>query len=178
MGADRAAHLIVSDWPELSDDLINEAAVKELDWLMTLITNIRSVRADMNIPPAKKAPLLMLADTLDPRLATYAPQLSPMARVEQVELAEKAPDAALQTVVDGVQFAIPLAGLIDMDAERKRLNKEIEKAQVEIDKIDKKLGNEAFVSKAPEKVVNLQKERRAGYVEEVETLKTALEGLA
>ena len=178
LGADRAAHLIVSDWPELSDDLINEAAVKELDWLMTLITNIRSVRADMNIPPAKKAPLLMLSDTLDPRLATYARQLSPMARVEYVELAEKAPDAALQTVVDGVQFAIPLAGLIDMDAERKRLNKEIEKAQGEIDKIDKKLGNEAFVSKAPEKVVNLQKERRAGYVEEVETLKTALEGLA
>ena len=178
LGADRAAHLIVSDWPELSDGLINEAAVKELDWLMTLITNIRSVRADMNIPPAKKAPLLMLSNTLDPRLATYAPQLSPMARVEHVELAEKAPDAALQTVVDGVQFAIPLAGLIDMDAERKRLNKEIEKAQSEIDKIDKKLGNEAFVSKAPEKVVNLQKERRAGYVEEVETLKTALEGLA
>ena len=178
LGADRAAHLIVSDWPELSDGLINEAAVKELDWLMTLITNIRSVRADMNIPPAKKAPLLMLSNTLDPRLATYAPQLSPMARVEHVELAEKAPDAALQTVVDGVQFAIPLAGLIDMDAERKRLNKEIEKAQGEIDKIDKKLGNEAFVSKAPEKVVNLQKERRAGYVEEVETLKTALEGLA
>ena len=101
-----------------------------------------------------------------------------MARVEHVELAEKAPDAALQTVVDGVQFAIPLAGLIDMDAERKRLNKEIEKAQGEIDKIDKKLGNEAFVSKAPEKVVNLQKERRAGYAEEVETLKAALEGLA
>ena len=178
LGADRAAHLIVSDWPELSDGLINEAAVKELDWLMTLITNIRSVRADMNIPPAKKAPLLMLSNTLDPRLATYAPQLSPMARVEHVELAEKAPDAALQTVVDGVQFAIPLAGLIDMDAERKRLNKEIEKAQSEIDKIDKKLGNEAFVSKAPEKVVNLQKERRAGYAEEVETLKAALEGLA
>ena len=60
----------------------------------------------MNIPPAKKAPLLMLADTLDPRLATYAPQLSPMARVEHVELAEKAPDAALQTVVDGVQFCL------------------------------------------------------------------------
>jgi len=177
LGAEREAHLIVSDWPELSDGLINEEAVNELEWLMTLVTNIRSVRADMNIPPAKKAPLLMLSDTLDPRLATYAPQLSPMARVEHVELADKAPDAALQTVVEGVQFAIPLAGLIDMDAERKRLNKEIEKAQSEIDKIDKKLGNEAFVSKAPEKVVNMQKERRAGYVEEVETLKAALAGL-
>jgi len=64
-----------------------------------------------------------------------------------------------------------------MEAERKRLCKEIEKAQSEIEKIDKKLSNEAFVAKAPEKVVNLQKERRAGYVAEVETLQTALDGL-
>lgn len=173
----RDGHLITADWPTYGDDLIDGDAVAELDWLKTLITNIRSVRADMNIPPAKKAPLLMCADTLDPRLATYAPQLSPMARVEAVELAASVPDNALQTVVDGVQYAIPLAGLIDMDAERKRLSKEIEKAQSEIEKIDKKLSNEAFVAKAPEKVVNLQKERRAGYVAEVETLQAALDGL-
>jgi len=86
------------------------------------------------------------------------------ADVEHVELAADVPDNALQTVVDGVQYAIPLAGLIDMDAERKRLSKEIEKARSEIEKIDKKLGNEAFVAKAPEK--------------EVETLQAALDGLA
>jgi valyl-tRNA synthetase len=114
---------------------------------------------------------------LDPLLEKYAPQLSPMARVERVELAETAPDAALQTVVDGVQFAIPLAGLIDMEAEAKRLRKEIEKAQSEIEKIDRKLGNEDFIAKAPEKVVTLQKERRAGYAAEVETLEAALAGL-
>lgn len=173
----RDSNLITTDWPTYGDDLIDAEAVAELDWLQTLITNIRSVRADMNIPPSKKAPLLLCADTLDPRLATYAPQLSPMARVEAVELASEVPANALQTVVDGVQYAIPLAGLIDMDAERKRLSKEIEKAQSEIEKIDKKLGNEAFVAKAPEKVVNLQKERRAGYAAEVETLQAALDGL-
>jgi len=173
----RDGNLITADWPTYGAELVDESAVEELDWLQTLITNIRSVRADMNIPPSKKAPLLLCGDTLDPRLATYAPQLSPMARVEHVELASDVPDNALQTVVDGVQYAIPLAGLIDMDAERKRLGKEIEKAQSEIEKIDKKLGNEAFVAKAPEKVVNLQKERRAGYAAEVETLQAALEGL-
>jgi valyl-tRNA synthetase len=177
LGAERTAHLIVSDWPELGPELIKSDAIVELDWLRTLVTNIRSVRADMNIPPSKKAPLLMMAKTLDPRLEKYAPQLSPMARVERVELAETAPDAALQTVVDGVQFAIPLAGLIDMEAEAKRLRKEIEKAQSEIEKIDRKLGNEAFIAKAPEKVVTLQKERRAGYAAEVETLEAALAGL-
>jgi len=173
----RGGNLITADWPTYGSELIDAAAVAELEWLKTLITNIRSVRADMKIPPAKKAPLLMCASKLDPRLATYAPQLSPMARVEHVELASDVPDNALQTVVDGVQYAIPLAGLIDMDAERKRLSKEIEKAQSEIEKIDKKLGNEAFVAKAPEKVVNLQKERRAGYAAEVETLQAALDGL-
>ena len=173
----RDGHLITTPWPTYGDDLVDTAAVTEIEWLQTLITNIRSVRADMNIPPSKKAPLLLCGDTLDPRLATYAPQLSPMARVEHVELAAAVPDNALQTVVDGVQYAIPLAGLIDMDAERKRLAKEIEKAQSEIEKIDRKLGNEAFVAKAPEKVVTLQKERRAGYAAEVETLQAALDGL-
>ncbi len=173
----RDSNLITAEWPTYGDKLVDADAVAELEWLQTLITNIRSVRADMNIPPSKKAPLLLCADTLDPRLDTYAPQLSPMARVEHVELASAVPDNALQTVVDGVQYAIPLAGLIDMDAERKRLAKEIEKAQKEIEQIDRKLGNEAFVAKAPEKVVILQKERRAGYAAEVETLQTALDGL-
>jgi valyl-tRNA synthetase len=173
----RETHLITAPWPDLSEDLIDETASKDIAWLQTLITNLRSVRADMKIPPAKKAPLLMLAKSLDPRLAVYADVLSPMGRVESVDIAAEAPKGALQTVVEGVTYAIPLDGLIDVEAERKRLGKEIEKAQMEIDKIDKKLGNEAFVAKAPEKVVNLQKERRADYADEIAKLEEALSGL-
>jgi len=100
-----------------------------------------------------------------------------MARVESVKTASEAPKGALQTVVDGVTFAIPLDGLIDKSAEKARLTKEADKAQAEIDKIDKKLSNKAFTDKAPEKVVNLQKERREGYVAELEKLNEALENL-
>ncbi|WP_416877639.1 valine--tRNA ligase [Litorimonas sp.] len=175
--ARRESHLIVAAWPEFGNELFHVHATEEIEWLQTLITNIRSVRSDMNIPPAKKADLLMLSGDLDPRLSYYAPQLSPMARVAEVKTASEAPQGALQTVVDGVTYAIPLEGLIDLDAERARLNKEIDKAQEEIDKIDKKLSNEAFVAKAPEKVVALQKERRADYVAEQEKLKEALAGL-
>jgi len=175
--ARRETHLIVAPWPEFDEDLFHVHATEEIEWLQTLITNIRSVRSDMNIPPAKKADLLMLSGDLDPRLSYYAPQLSPMARVAEVKTAEAAPQGALQTVVDGITYAIPLEGLIDLGAERARLNKEIDKAQDEIDKIDKKLSNEAFVAKAPEKVVALQKERRADYVSEQEKLKEALAGL-
>ncbi len=175
--SDRPQALIISDWPELSDDLIDDAATTDMNWLIELITNIRSVRTEMNIPPSKKAPLLMLADKLDQRLADYAEVLSPMARVDGVETASEAPKGALQTVVDGVTFAIPLDGLIDKGAEQARLTKEAEKAQFEIDKIDKKLSNKAFTDKAPEKVVNLQKERREGYVAELEKLNEALANL-
>jgi len=175
--SDRNQALIISDWPELSDTLINEPATKDMQWLIELITNIRSVRAEMNIPPSKKAPLLMLADSLDPRLETYADVLSPMARVESVKTASEAPKGALQTVVDGVTFAIPLDGLIDKTAEKARLTKEADKAQAEIDKIDTQLSNKAFTDKAPEKVVNLQKERREGYVAEREKLNEALANL-
>ena len=178
VGASRDSHLIVAEWPRLDTNLVDEASIAEAEWLQTLITNIRSVRADMNIPPSKKAPLLMLSDTLDPRLAKYAPQLSPMARVETVELANDAPKGALQTVVDGVTYAIPLEGLIDLGAEKARLEKEMAKAQLEIEKIDKKLSNPAFTDKAPEKVVNLQKDRRAAYAEEVAKLEEALSALA
>ena len=173
----RDDHLIVTQWPELSGDLVDAAASQDIEWLQTLITNLRSVRADMKIPPAKKAPLLMLADTLDPRLAQYADVLSPMGRVENVDTATEAPQGALQTVVDGVTYAIPLDGLIDLDAERKRLGKEIEKAKMEIEKIDKKLGNPAFADKAPEKVVQLQKDRRADYAAEIAKLEEAMSGL-
>ena len=173
----REDNLIVTVWPDLGDELINAEAGANIEWLQTLITNIRSVRADMNIPPKKKAPLLMIAGQLDPRLAAYAEQLSPMARVENVDLANTAPDNALQTVVDGVTYAIPLEGLVDKDAERARLSKEIEKLQAEIEKVDKKLSNPNFADKAPPAVVQQQHDRKAGFTDEVAKLQAALGNL-
>jgi len=174
----RDEKLIVTAWPELGEDLINADAADDINWLVRVITALRSVRAEMNVPPSKKAPLLMLGDTLDPRLTTFADNLERMARVDGVEAASEAPKGALQTVVDGVSFAIPLDGLIDLGAEKARLSKEIDKVKSEIEKIDKKLGNEAFIAKAPEKVVALQNERRDAYSAELEKLNEALEGLS
>ena len=176
--SDRDQSLIISDWPELSDSLINEDATAEMNWVIERITNIRSVRSEMNIPPKKKAPLLMIADTLDPRLATYADVLSPMARVETVETASEAPTGALQTIVNGVTYAIPVEGLIDAGAERKRLEKEVEKTQAEIDKIDKKLSNPNFTERAPAAVVEEQHKRKAVYQEELAALNEALTNLS
>jgi len=108
----------------------------------------------------------------------YADVLSPMARVERVDLASEPPKGALQTVVEGVTFAIPIEGLIDLDAERDRLNKEIAKTQAEIEKVDKKLGNKNFVDRAPEAVVAEQHSRRDAFASELVKLEEALANLA
>ncbi len=174
----RGGFLMLSEWPALTDDLVNQTASDDINWLIRLITALRSVRSEMNVPPSKKAALIRLSNTPEPRLKTYNEVLERMGRVSDVEISDTAPKGALQTVVDGIGFAIPLDGLIDLDAERTRLQKEIDKTQAEIDKIDKKLGNKNFVDKAPEKVVAEQHKRKDGFALELDKLKTALNNLA
>jgi len=174
----RSGFLMSDIWPELSQDLVKAQASEDINWLIRLITALRSVRAEMNVPPSKKAVLIRLSASDDPRLNIYAEALETMGRVSRVETGTSAPKGALQTVVDGIGFAIPLDGLIDVSAERNRLTKEIDKTQGEIDRIDKKLGNANFVNKAPEKVVAEQHARRAGFVTELEKLKDALETMS
>ena len=177
LSANRDKMLIVTDWPELPVDINEESSISDVEWLQMLITNLRSVRADMNIPPSKMAPLLVLSASLDKKLNLFAGQLKPMARVSSISLSGDVPRGALQTVVDGVTYAIPLDGLLDKTVERDRLNKEISKIEVEISKIDNKLSNHAFVSNAPEKVVVLQKDRKLSYLNELEKLNLALVSL-
>jgi len=176
----RETHLILADWPVLSDELINASASDDINWLIRLVTALRSVRAEMNVPPSKKAPLILIgADSATlARMETYTDALGKMARVETWSVAESAPKGALQTVVDGVICALPLDGLVDLDAERARLSKEMEKTQGEIDKIEKKLGNTNFVDRAPEHVVAEQHSRKETFMTELEKMKTALANLS
>ena len=170
---DRDAFLMLSDWPELDASEVGD----DIDWLIRLITALRSVRAEMNVPPSRKAPLVVVGET-DARLETFGEALSRLARVDGIEFADAAPDGALQTVVDGVSYAIPLAGLIDVEAERKRLDAAIAKAEGEVAKIDKKLGNPNFTERAPEAVVQEQKDRRQGYADELAKLLEARSALS
>ncbi|MGB6230929.1 MAG: valine--tRNA ligase [Litorimonas sp.] len=165
---ERDGFLMLSEWPEVNAPETND----DIDWLIRLITAIRSVRAEMNVPPSRKAPLVVVGAD-DTRLDTFGEALGRLARVDGVSFAGHAPDGALQTVVDGVSYAIPLAGLIDVDAEAKRLDAAIAKAEGEVAKIDRKLGNPNFTERAPEAVVTEQRERRDGYAAEVAKLREA-----
>ena len=170
---ERDAHLILSDWPE---PVAMDADTSEVARLEATISAIRSVRSEMNVPPSRKAALIVVGET-DAFFGTYADILSQMARVSDVEFADAVPSGALTTVVDGLTLAIPLAGLIDLDAERARLDAATAKARAEIEKIDRKLANPKFTERAPAAVVEEQRTRREGYATEVAKLEAAMAAL-
>jgi len=137
------------------------------------------VRAEMNVPPSAKAPVVLVGadETTRQRAETYQESIARLARLESISFAGEAPAGAIQTVVDETIVALPLADVIDISAERDRLRREIEKVGSEIEKIDKKLANEQFVSRAPEHVVDEQRERKAEAEAAAQRLQAALQRL-
>ena len=179
LAGNRATPLISSQWPSLR---VHDAeAEAEMDWLVKLISSIRAVRAEMNVPPSAKLPLLVkgASDVTRARLATHHGIISQMARAASIDVIDEAPGkGAVQVVVDEATIVLPLAGVIDLDQEKARLTKEIAKLTGEIDKVDKKLGNEAFVAKARPEVVEEQRERREEWMAAKAKLADALQRLA
>ena len=177
--APREGFLMGAAWPVLGDEYVDAAAETDMAWLIKLITQVRSVRAEMNIPPSKKGPLVLIgaSDATKARMDSYADALERMARIDSWSAADAAPDNAIQTVVDEATLALPLEGLVDFAAERNRLEKQIEKLEDEIARVDKKLGNASFVDRAPPAVVEQEKTRRADFTAEIDKVKEALAGL-
>ncbi|MDA5193287.1 valine--tRNA ligase [Govanella unica] len=176
----RASDLILSAWPTGLDGLVNEQAVAEVDWLIKLITDIRSVRAEMNVPAGAKVPVLVqdAGEATKARLQRTLPILTRLARLESItQLDGPAPKGSVQTVIDEATYHLPLAGVIDIDQERARLEKTVAKHEGEIKSIDGRLGNEAFVAKAPDSVVAENRARREELVGLVEKLGLALRRL-
>ena len=175
----RALHgaLIVQRWPALAP--IDAAADAEMGWLVKLISDIRSARAELNVPAGAKLKMLVVGgdSTTAQRLATHRAAIERLARIEGIEAATAAPKAALQIVIGEATYALPVGDVIDLKAEGARLEKEIKKLADEVGKIDAKLGNAAFVSRAPEEVVEEQRERRSQAEETGRRLGAALERL-
>ena len=173
--ADRDGQLINADWPRQSDFPKNKEAAAEMNWVIDLVTAIRSVRAEMNIPAGAKIDMVSigLSDDIAGRLARNGGLISRLARLETISASDEAPKGSVQVVHEGAIFALPLAGVIDIDAETARLTKEIAKVAGEIESIDKKLANEKFVARAPAQIVEEQKTRRADFEAQLEKLKAA-----
>jgi valyl-tRNA synthetase len=176
----RAEHgmLIGQPWPATSTT--DAAADAEMSWLVTLISDIRSARSELNVPAGAKLKLQVIGANAatQQRLDTHRAAIERLARVDGIAMAAAAPKASLQIVLGEATYALPVGEVIDLKAEAARLAKEIKKLEDEVRKIDAKLGNANFVSRAPEEVVEEQRERRAQAEQTRERLSAALKRLA
>jgi valyl-tRNA synthetase len=171
--------LITSAWPTHEDALVNEEASSEINWVIDLITGVRSVRQEMNVPAGAKIPLIFIGASTDnnARLTRNEDILKHLARLSDVTTADAAPKGAVQIVHGDGVAALPVADFIDIAAEKARLEKEQARIEAEISGIDKKLANKNFVERAPAAVVEEQHTRRVAFVAELEKLGAALDKL-
>ncbi|MBP2446140.1 valine--tRNA ligase [Rhizobium leguminosarum] len=163
-----------AEWP--SPSYADDAAADEINWLIDLVSGIRSVRAEMNVPPSATAPLVVVkANNLTrERLFRHDASIKRLARVEAISLADDAPKGAAQIVVAEATICLPLGNLIDLSAEKARLEKAIAKMEGEISRINGKLSNEKFVANANPEVVEAERERLDELKGQIASLKTAL----
>ncbi|AEP09482.1 valine--tRNA ligase [Micavibrio aeruginosavorus] len=166
--------LISSQWPEYPASFTHADATTEMNWLIKFITEIRSVRADMNVPAGAKIRLLVKDANAGTQasLKSYDDVLKRMARLETVDLfsGQSVPAGSIQTVVNEATLIMPIADIIDLDKERARLRKEIEKLSSDIEKIEQKLSDKKFVDNAPAEIIEEQHKRK----ETAETTRTKL----
>jgi valyl-tRNA synthetase len=175
VGVQRENLLCLSTWP-VFEGLADADADEEIGWLVELIGEVRSVRNEMNVPAGAKIPLVLIGAGRPERARVERNEdtILRLARLDAISFAKAAPKGSAQIVVGETTVALPLEGVIDMGAERARLEREIDKALAEIAKIDTKLGNESFVAKAPPEVVEENRERKAAFELSVQKLKAAL----
>jgi valyl-tRNA synthetase len=167
--------LLALDAAEFTDP----AAEAEIGWVVDLVTAIRSVRAEMNIPPATLTPLVLAGASAETRerAPRWSDVIRRMARLADISFADHAPEGAVQLLVRGEVAALPLKGVIDFSAEKTRLDKELAKADADIKRVDAKLANEKFVANAPEEIVEEEKEKREAAVARKAKILEALERL-
>jgi valyl-tRNA synthetase len=175
---ERPYDLIVANWPQ-PEAQVDQAAKAEMEWLIALVGEIRSARTELSVPPSAKLHLFAgeasqaAADRLDRQFGT----ISRLARLESIQLSGFSGSGAAQVVVDGATYALPLEGVIDLEAEKSRLAKAISAAEKERDGLSARLANANFVEKAKPEAVE---KARADYAEksaEAERYRAALERL-
>jgi valyl-tRNA synthetase len=177
MGYGPEGSLIREAWPEAVAVPDAAAARAELDWVVRLISEVRTVRSEMNVAPSVTVPLLLAGasgESLD-RAARWSDAIRRLGRATEIRALEgEVPKGAVQAVVGEATIMLPLADVIDLAAERARLAKERARVEGEAQKIEAKLGNETFVSRAPEEVVEENRDRLAAARSEMARLDAAI----
>lgn len=177
---DKPLSILSCPYPVADHSKIDQQALDDMAWIQRFVSGIRQIRSEMDISPAKRLPLLLnQANEKDRTLIdSYTDQLMALCRLESIEyLTGKAPESAM-ALVDDLQLLIPLAGLIDKQAELDRLNQAIQKAQAEIKRLQGKLSNDKFVNRAPPEVVEAEREKLSAAQKKYDQLYTQQQKIA
>ena len=163
MITDRESSIMLEPYPSADESKIDQQADREMEWVKAFVLGIRSIRGEMDIAPGKPLPVLIQnGDDKDIALiSTHTSTLHALARLESIKILEDGADApeSATALVGEMQILIPIAGLIDKEAEIERLDREIGKVDKEITRISGKLGNANFIDRAPEAVVEKERNR-------------------
>ena len=159
--------LIVSDWPVENSKYSNKEQEKSMELIMDAIKNVRNVRTEMDVKPSKKARMIVLADEEITKLfvnnSDYFVSLSSASELTAAIDKSDIPEDAIVVVTEGAELFLPLVDLIDFAKEVERLEKEKIKLEGEVNRVIKKLSNQGFVSTAPEKLINAEKDKQNKY---------------
>ncbi len=178
--AKRDKHLVHADWPDYTTaDLLDEAADRELNWVITLIENIRSARAQMHVPAGLKVPMIVTDMDAAAKAAwdNNEAMIKRLARVETLEKKQDFPKGTVAIAAAGATFGLPLEGIIDIGEEKARLQKSLDKLGKEIGGLNGRLNNPKFAASAPPEVVAEAQENLAARQEEVDQLQAAMNRL-
>ena len=182
ISASAPASIMLQSFTASTDLATDDAAEAQTEWLKAVITGIRTIRGEANIKPSQEIPLLLQGGGANDRENAIQAEsmLARLANVTSIQWldADQEPPLNALSLVGDLKVMVPLAGLIDVAAEQTRINKEVGKAQQELEKIEKKLGNEAFVAKAPEAVVAKERDRAAELQATLTTLENQIQALA
>jgi len=166
--------IVIESWPESDNNLIDDTSEQNMIFIQDSIGSIRNIRAEMNVPPGKTASLYIRGDkTKSTLIYENIEYFQSLAKVDQIHpySEELSHEATATAVIHGVELFVPLAELIDVDKERLRLEKEIQRLEGLSKSISAKLSNENFISKAPEKVVNAERDKLSNIKQNLEKIR-------
>jgi len=165
-----------SEYPKFDNSLIKPSAESEMETVQSVVTAIRNIRGEMNIPPSKKVNVLMKSSEVKTHQIDYIKKL---AKVDELQINGKIekPKGSASAVVKNTEIYVPLAGLIDLEKEKERLEKEIKRIEGSLAGIEKKLANEKFVKNAPAEVVEKEKAKQRDWTNNLAKLREMLANL-
>lgn len=174
--------VMVTAWPGGEDELIDEKSEADLQLAMETIKSIRNIRSEMNVPPSKKADVIVNAENsrilaVLERGRQYIVNMAQIANLTLTSNMQTIPKNAMSAIVKGIEIYVPLEGLVDIKAEVARLRKEIEVLDKELARVNGKLNNEGFLSKAPEDIIGKEKTKRQEFLDKKQAVSERLRKL-